>query len=283
MDNLTTVVLIVLFNKKPEDSTTLVSLLNSEINKIKLVIHNNGPEVVTLPERILKSFALKNISYELVNCISNKPLSVLYNEFIDSNLSCKTFVLLDDDSEITQSYAHSISNFNYDLETPRIVSKKDGVVYYPVSNGKVIKKDSTLDVIGTHSIGSGLIISHNLINQFKENKIKLFDENYALYGVDVSLFRRMWLLSDKGINFNVKTSSSILHSLSRTEAKETDFRRLERIIDFAITLRHYPTFRAYLSFCKRLLIQFCTMRFKDLVTMISVFVQGKHPRCTKVK
>ncbi|WP_146005496.1 glycosyltransferase family 2 protein [Erwinia sp. B116] len=283
MDNPTTVLLIVLFNKKPEDSTTLLSLLNCEINNIKIVIHNNGPELVVLSENILKSFKQKQIQYELVNFVSNKPLSVLYNEFIDSNPSCKVFVLLDDDSEITQSYAESIKNFNHDLEVPRIVSKKDGVIYYPISNGKIITHDASLNVIGTHSIGSGLIISRNMISQFKSNKITLFDENYALYGVDVSLFRRMWLLTKKGINFKVKTSSSILHSLSRTEAKETDFRRLERVIDFAITVRHYPTFRSYLSFCKRLLIQLSKMRFKDSITMITVFLRGKHPRCSKVK
>lgn len=41
------------------------------------------------------------------------------------------------------------------------------------------------------SIGSGLVIYKSLVECFRKDNLKLFDERYALYGVDYSFFRRI--------------------------------------------------------------------------------------------
>ena len=87
--------LIVLYNKVIEESTTVKTLLESDIADAKIIIHNNGPAEVSLSSHILNAFNEKDINVELVNCIQNKPLNILYNQFLSSNPSYEKYVLLE--------------------------------------------------------------------------------------------------------------------------------------------------------------------------------------------
>ncbi|PRD16798.1 glycosyltransferase family 2 protein [Pantoea coffeiphila] len=271
-------IVVVLYNKEINESATIRTLVEKGLNNVYLTIHNNGPKNIAAPTEFLELLSLRCIVVNVENCIENKPLSNLYNDFIESHADFDKFILLDDDSEITQSFMDSIEKDDYDLEIPKIVSRVDNQVYYPISNGHVITDDCFLDVQGTSSIGSGLLFTKRLVNVFSKHNLKLFDENYALYGVDVSLFRRMWNLNRKGEVFKLKTSSSILHSLSRAEGQESAFRSNERLIDYAITARRYPTPRLYASFLKRGLKQLVGMRFREFFQMCGYFISGVHPR-----
>lgn len=172
---------------------------------------------------------------------------------------------------------------DYDLELPKIVSRVDQVIYYPLHYDCVVNHNGFIEVVGTHSIGSGLIFTKDLVLTFQKHNLKLFDEHYALYGVDVSLFRRMWRLVKQGEHFKLKSSCVLLHSLSRTEGPESKFRRTERLIDFAISVRRYPSLRSYASFIKKGGRQLIGFNFSDIKIMLVSYISGIHPRSKKWK
>ena len=272
------VILIVIYNKEVRDSSTFRTLILNGVHDLHIVIHNNGPEIIYLPPEIVSELELLNVTITLNNCIQNMPLACLYNEFIDFYADYDKFVLLDDDSTLTTSYMNSLYNNDYDIELPKIVSVVDGKTYYPISRDLVCINDDYLDPSTTISIGSGIIITRSFLEKFSKKGLKIFDEKYAFYGVDSSLFRRMWKLKREGQDFRIKSSSTIIHSLSRTEGPESIFRKNERLMDFAITMRHYPSFSGYLSLLKKGLKQLVTLKMKDFILMFRCFFSGIHPR-----
>ncbi|HHT5678566.1 TPA: glycosyltransferase family 2 protein [Raoultella planticola] len=270
---------VVLYDKKIVDSTTIKTLLSSGITDVTVVIHNNGPKEISLDSNILFEFTSKNINLKLSNSISNQPLSVIYNNFIEEFSYFDKFVIFDDDSEITPSFINAIYDCGYDVQLPLIISRGDGKIYYPMVNNKSVEGEGLFNPKDTHSIGSGLIIDKRVVDIFKSKDIQLFDEHYALYGVDISFFRRIRLISGDGEVFIFKTSSRLIHSLSRTEGEESIFRRKERLIDFAITVRRYPSLRGWLSYGKKIFLNLLSFRFNDIHTMFDALVHGNHPRC----
>lgn len=271
--------IVVVYNKKIADSITLNTLINYDFHSTNLVIHNNGPESISLDDEMAIAIGEKFKSVELINCLSNLPLSVLYNEFIRNNLGVEQFIILDDDSTITDEFVRAINANESDLELPRIVSRTDDLTYYPIEDKKIVTTDRELDPKTSFSIGSGLVIHRSLVEKFQKNNIDPFDENYALYGVDVSIFRRMYKLIEKGESFKIKTSSYLKHSLSRAEGKESPFRIKERLIDVAVTTRRYPTLRMHIHLLKKILIQLASFKFGNVSSMLSAYYTGMHPRC----
>jgi hypothetical protein len=273
---------VVVYNKSIEDSITLNTLVEYDFLNSKLVIHNNGPKNISLVGDVARRLNDKFKDVELINCLSNSPLSILYNEFINNNLDAKQFIILDDDSTITDEFVRAINANEADMELPRIISRTDHVTYYPIEAKKVVTVDRELDPRTSFSIGSGLVIHHSLVEKFHKHNVSLFDESYALYGVDVSIFRRIYQLMDKGERFKIKTSSHLKHSLSRAEGKESPFRIKERLIDVAITTRRYPTLRMHVHLLKRILINLVSFKLDNVSSTIKAYLSGMHPRCKSI-
>lgn len=271
--------LVVIFNKKITDSETISSLLKTDIEAIDLHIHNNGPTEIVIENEINFLFVKKKISVTLTNCLENKPLSILYNNFIEKNITADKIIILDDDSTITDSFILETNKDTYDLSLPKIFSRSDNNQYYPLRNNQLITEYGDLKFIdNTWSIGSGIIITKRILSVFNENNMKLFDENYALYGVDISFFRRLWILEHKGYIFQVSINSEINHSLSRTEIIQTLFRRKERLLDLAITARRYGTAKILFSFIKQISKSFFNNGIYVTFSVLKYFVIGTHPR-----
>ncbi|BES84184.1 hypothetical protein PEC302107_26300 [Pectobacterium araliae] len=275
------VILVVLYNKKVEDSTTIRTLCENNFNNTTLIIHNNGPHVIDFPICISRKIEEKFDSVIFINTVENKPLSFLYNDIIDKYDLAKRFIFFDDDSQVTDSFVRAIYADGYDIEMPKIISLSDNLVYYPQANGKVVQEDGELNPFNLFTIGSGLIIHRRLINKFEKHQIKLFDEHYALYGVDFSLFRNIYILYKKGEAFNLITSSFLYHSLSRTEGKDPPFRKMERLIDFALTVRWYPSLKLYFIFLIKCMRAIFFLRWNEVSVIISTYIRGDHPRCKK--
>lgn len=273
------VVLVVLYNKKISESTTIQTLMLNGLRNATLIIHNNGPESVVLTDEISVLSIKNNLVVKVENCISNKPLGYLYNDFISAHKEFEKFAIFDDDTEVTDIYMKVLLEENYDIELPKIIAKVDNDVYYPLSNSKVVREDCFLNVEGTYTIGSGLIFTRKFIEKFNSQGLSLFDENYALYGVDFSLFRRMQMLNKRGVFFKIRTSSELLHSLSRTESIESEFRRNERIIDNVLTAKLYPSFQGYSYLFKQVVKELMLLNFNNIKMICSTFYNGKHPRC----
>lgn len=130
-------IVVVVYNKKIEDSATLNTLVEHDFFNSKLVIHNNGPESITLKGKLAEKIEAKFKCVELINSLNNLPLSMLYNDFIRNNEEAGRFIILDDDSTITEAFVRAVNYNEDDMELPRIISRVDGVTYYPIEAKKL--------------------------------------------------------------------------------------------------------------------------------------------------
>ncbi|UAY97585.1 glycosyltransferase family 2 protein [Dickeya dadantii] len=272
-------ILVVLYNKGLESSTTLQTLIQHPFKSIKLTIHNNGPFRISEEDSFFLRLKTIYEQVELVNCLENQPLSQVYNRFIANNLQVERWVILDDDTTINESFWFTVEHTQADIECPRIISSINYKTYYPISKGEIVLSYQDLDSATTFSIGSGLIIRRRLWDIFERHDLSLFDENYALYGVDFSVFRRIHRLSAFGEKFVLRSSCYLEHGLSRLEKNESEFRIAENLIDLAISARRYPQLHLYYHLGRRLLKQFFLLRFKTVMVTMQAFFRGKHPRC----
>lgn len=242
-----TVVVVILYNKLPSESKTLESLGNSLYKRYKLIIVNNGPKHVDLADHLY----LKNKFDDVIinNYIWNKSLSKIYNEVIDKYyIDIDRFIILDDDSYLDINYfdyLESSYSLDLDLQIPRIKEISNNKYYYPMVDYKVfspIDKTYMPDIYDKfyHTIGSGLVIYKLMIEKFKEYKMDIFDENFYLYGVDVSLFNRIYFLRKNfNIKFKTQVVGEILHSLSDVSSDMNTWRYRERLCDQVLTHLFY--------------------------------------------
>lgn len=280
MKNQVTIV-VVLYGINIRDSNTINSLISELLERnhlnVDLIICNNGPEYLSDKNDFYSEYKnfFNSISFE--EYIENKPLSILYNDVIN-NYHSEKYVFLDYDSIITSSFLASIENIDYDLGLPQIKGYQDDVIYYPYNDGNITKNYGLLNPLNCYSIGSGIILNQKIISFIKDAYTTVFDENYALYGVDVSFFKRINKLYKNKKDIVVKCDSYILHSLSRVDEKDSFFRRKERALDYGITVRRYSSLRKSLGLCREIITKSFSMQFKILFYTLYGFILGYHPR-----
>lgn len=279
-----TIILVLLYDKAIDESETLISLKDNEYTNYDLVIYNNGPNLLG-DDPLFNDLKVKLNSINLYQDISNKPLSIVYNDFFSNNKAYDRFIIFDDDtiipggffSDIDSSLKHS----DIDLQLPLIKSKTTDEIFYPAANSKVIFSERSF---GNNeyilSIGSGLIIYSKLISLFNQYNLTLFDERFALYGVDFSLFRRIQRLKDRGEIINIQCKSFLWHSLSRTDSNDSLWRQNERLIDTVLSILFYtPLYKIIYSISKLLFINALKLNTNNIKTIINVLMIRKHPRC----
>lgn len=275
--------LVILYNKSFEESETLISIANFEKKIHQLVIVNNGPSELKEEDTFFEKLKDKHVNVNLNNYVENRPLSWIYNEFIE-NYDSDYYIFLDDDTQISknnESYIFSLVDI--DLELPKIIAISDKKQYYPIVNGLVFKKNGEINKFSNiFSIGSGLIISKNIKNIFKIHNENLFDERFALYGVDMSFFRKLNSFNKENINIKVNSEMLIDHSLSRTEGEISDWRLRERLYDEVITIKHYLDYKS-LRLIKCVVKQISRGNWKNLKLIFDTYYNGYHPRCKAQK
>lgn len=230
-NNLLTV-LVVVYNKKVCQSTTIASLveLAEFIPRIsKLLIWSNGPESNFLHceqenSEILACFP--NVEY--IETTENLSLSVIYNRFVSANES-DLYLILDDDSKIIEF--PDISQFAKQKRpivcVPRIFSNsindiKNKRIIYPREAGGLGRVSTTGGKL--MSISSGLLFNYELVKFFEEKNGYLFDERFSFYGVDSSFF-----LDTYRFGVYIHVSGALNHDLSiLSNAVNSEFRIYER-------------------------------------------------------
>jgi hypothetical protein len=275
------IILIVIYNKNFERSETIKSLLLCEFEG-SIIIFNNGPNILSEDNELLNLVRDKFISVKVIQDISNKPLSIIYNDFLCIK-SFERYFIFDDDTNINHDFFRNKKETCCDLSIPIIRSITTKKICYPVINNCVYKNEKKLnygdEVI---SIGSGLMISASLIEIFFNNSMKLFDERYALYGVDYSLFRRINSFNMNDAKINIDISECINHSLSSVDEKPSKKRELERLIDLVLTKMYYPKrygFQKKMSIMKTLFIRLFHFDFMGFYILTKVVISKCHPRC----
>ncbi|HBR2002746.1 glycosyltransferase family 2 protein [Klebsiella pneumoniae] len=280
-----TIIAVVLYNKQLDESKTLLQLLNIDYQNYDLVIVNNGPAEIKSNCDFMSLLKNKLANVDIGEYLENKPLSHIYN-LILKNKSYDRFIFLDDDSTLDNQFLIKLDAHykdNVDLQIPLIYEITDNNLYYPLikakptffEDGEIIS--ARQDIL---SIGSGLVIYKNLVDKFTKLNLELFDNRYALYGVDFSLFRRMKSMSQRE-DFKIQIVSYIQHSLSRNTNEVNPLRYKERLIDSSISIRFYSRnlFTSILRIIKLSLKEIMAFRLKNVVVIFSSYFSGKHPRC----
>ncbi|MEQ1274398.1 hypothetical protein ABLT60_09975 [Acinetobacter ursingii] len=276
---LTTLVIVVLYNKEVHDSKTIQSLNKLSNRNFDLVVVNNGPNRIDMDLNYIDSFQ---------EYLWNKPLSNIYNDIINNNQSYSRFVILDDDSIVPNNFLDEL-NANYvediDLQVPLIVNSLDNRIYYPKLNHKTINESQLGENISEysefHSIGSGLVVYHNLLKKFDNYGFKLFDENLVFYGVDITLFKRIINLKSKyKLSFKIFCISRFNHSLSEKEPKFSKWKKDEMLVAQTLLIKYYSrnNFKLFLSLFKILIKQTLTFNISNIYLVIKTFIIGKHSR-----
>ncbi|QWT39996.1 hypothetical protein [Dickeya dadantii] len=275
-------ILVVLFNKKLNESQTLSSLLQCQSSSdVSLKILNNGPQEIKAEGEVFQVLTSSFKDVMLESRLENAPLSKLYNEFIDSNLDSDYFIILDDDSHLDEDFIFNVYKTDADVIIPRVLSVDDGDFYYPTQNGVVVEHDGWVDLSSLMSISSGLTFSKKLVSTMLSYYPDVFDEHFSLYGIDTSFFLRLRKIvkSDSPILL-AKCVSIICHSLSRIQKENVSkFRVVERLYDFAITARHYPEYVSRLWLFKRIVKYSMLMQFEYAWILFRYYVKGRHPKC----
>ncbi|MFU8926839.1 glycosyl transferase, partial [Acinetobacter puyangensis] len=75
--------LVIVYGKQLVQSDTINSILAFEHTLDSLVIVNNGPKAISENDVIVDQLKLKHKNIVLKNCLENKPLSWIYNDFIN--------------------------------------------------------------------------------------------------------------------------------------------------------------------------------------------------------
>lgn len=275
----TIAMVVILYGKRFEESKTLQSLMRFSHQLDQLLIVNNGPESLDKHDPFFIALSKKHKHVEFENQIQNKPLSWIYNDFINF-IDADYYVLFDDDTEINFDYESSLFQMdNIDLELPKIISIIDKKQYYPKLNEQIISENSVIESRGElFSIGSGLIISNKIKNTFKKYNLELFDSRFALYGVDFSFFRRLNKLGRDG--FLISTQTFLNHSLSRAEGMIAKWRAKERLYDEVLTIKYYKSF-SFLRVLKAIFKYSLKLNVYYILKIFSIYFRGKHPRCEK--
>ncbi|MFB5079716.1 glycosyltransferase family 2 protein [Raoultella sp. C349492] len=280
------VICVILYGKGFQESLTLRNLGEMNFSDYHLVIINNGP----IPIKKDNLFFRLKENFTDVSCheyLDNKSLAVVYNTVINKFKGSDRFVFFDDDTDVSSSYFEDmLSHYDesIDLQLPQIVEVDKDIKHYPFLNNRLftggiptvfINKDTIL------SIGSGLVVYKKMINCFNENNMTLFDERYALYGVDYSFFRRIDSLKRLNYNFNIQVFTSLKHSLSKTESGFSEWRHREHLHDYAISCRFYSKslLHMLLGMLRCIFRELIKKRFSNIKLVLCTFVKGKHPRC----
>ncbi|NPD90770.1 glycosyltransferase [Xylanibacter muris] len=186
-------ILIVIYNKNPEESSTIVSLANTDdrfkTNMRCLVCDNSKNELDDTQKRKL-DYMLKGLEYQYAyNDGRNKPLSEIYNETIKKLRSEEYLIILDDDSvfdsELFGKCSLAISE-NKDIDlflpviynndtvvSPAVLRRFKGHYIKNIKTGRIKCKDIT-------AINSGMIIKA----EYLKERFEGYDERIKFYFTD---------------------------------------------------------------------------------------------------
>lgn len=221
--------LVVLYDKSIDESLTFLSIVRNGValpNDSELVIWNNGPSSIVIPEHYLRLLEQLGISVEFKETLENLPLSNIYNQVIENHCSDR-FVILDDDSELTREYLLSLANFSqYEFLVPVLTSGE-----IRISPNYLFGKNMRFT-----ALASGLCLSSKAVGILTQEFGAVFDERFIFYGADSTLCYRCHKLG-----LEMKVVPGFNHSLSfKSQREVSEFRKRELSISIGLQLRYYP-------------------------------------------
>ncbi|KUM44909.1 glycosyltransferase family 2 protein [Pseudomonas sp. EpS/L25] len=276
-----TLFLVVLYGLRSEESATLNSLRAQSPASLPadsaLLVWNNGPRSLEAGERqaLLAAPGWGRVLIE--EDLDNPPLSRVYNQAL--RLGAERLVIFDQDTVVDERYLQALTQ-RADLLVPLVLGA--GAVRYPHQYKAVVTEEGLLDPQATVTISSGLCLSQGLAQRIAARHGDVFDERFALYGVDVSFFLRVQALAREE-PVELLCAGMLDHSLSELEAETPAQRRFRDVEKFyvALLLRlHYKgaSRGKVLRYLGRQLLGNRLYLYGVLPRMLRTVFSGRHPR-----
>ncbi|WP_295466709.1 hypothetical protein [uncultured Pseudomonas sp.] len=276
-----TLFLVVLYGLRPVDAATLRSLLALPVASLPpdsaLLIWNNGPQTLGEAERqsLLAAPGWARVFIE--EDLGNPPLSRVYNQAL--RLGAERLVIFDQDTVVDGRYLAALGR-EAELLVPLVLGA--GAIRYPHQYKQVVTEEGPLEPQATVTISSGMCLSQGLAERIAARHGDVFDERFALYGVDVSFFLRVQALAREA-PVELLCAGILDHSLSELEAETPAQRRFRDIEKFyvALLLRlHYKgaSRTKVLRYLVRQLLGNRLYLYGVLPRMVQTIFRGRHPR-----
>lgn len=190
MNNIHFFILIVIYNKSPEDSSSIVSLSNTDDRfktNMRCLVCDNSKTEFTEPQKNKLNILLKGVEYQYVyNNGINKPLSKIYNETIKTLRDEEYLIILDDDSVFDSKL--------FEESSRAIKENKDIDLFLPViyNNGTAVSPAVLRGFKGHYikNIKTGRTSCKNItaINSGMIIKAKYLKEDYEGYNEDIKFY-----------------------------------------------------------------------------------------------
>lgn len=249
--------LVVLYNKRIKDSTTISSFLNKCRKyhpSIDLFIWDN----TTKSDIRTDESILCDINYHYHKAGSNTPLSVVYNTVLNKYRDFDLLFNFDQDSILDEDYFDALFNSYNPLE--------DCALYCPliyhndlcVSPGIMgrYKADYWLKPdVGLQSSKDKLVITSGIVLDIKKifNACLRYDENLILYGIDLKFSLDYAMCFPKICVFNYR----LAHDLSIFDQSESRSKKIFRLVNgFKAELYIYRTTKKDIVFYLYSIIRF---------------------------
>jgi len=219
------VAVIVIYNKKVEDSITCKNILNNSDNSLGMLVVDNSTSDFGNKAYCSK----KNIDY--ISMDGNKGLSKAYNAAVDACKEKDAIILFDDDTEVTEEYFEKLDDaltiyHDVDIFAP-IIYGQDGVIYSPNEYNFMRSKSPNQEVSQKkfNAIASCLAIRMRVFDNYRFNE-KLFVDQ-----VDQNFFYDQRKKNAKFQKIDVKILQNF-YQRGKNLTPEAGWRRLKlRIID----------------------------------------------------
>ena len=273
----TTVFAVIVYGKSIAGSSTMTSLVDKvrDVSSAQIVVWNNGPAAWSHDELARQLDYPANSQIDVFETTSNWPLSWIYNRLIQTYRAQK-WVILDDDTQVTDEFVRFVVHSDAYLSVP-VLRGKAGIES-PQLDGRFSPPPYAADA-KVLAAGTGLCISAAAADHVSARFGSVFDEHFALYGVDTSLLHR---LRSIGKCNEIALAPELEHSFSRLEKEgegPSEVRSRERGYELGLRLRHYFSFYALRRAFSALLFR-GTGRSKEKVRpIIYALLTGRHPRC----
>ena len=291
-------VLIVTYNCSLAESTTLQSLLQSDVSSlqsVRLTVWNNGP--ILYDEHEIQAFKQtmedRDIQTTLYNTTGNFSLSKIYNYWIIDTPATHYIILDHDDifetdfftklhvaAQASDVIVPILKELNIqEVTSPTLRAQRKSEDYFPTTEGFFTGEKIS-------ALTSGLCISKTFIDKFTQVYPTVFNENFALYRIDVCFFNDLTAYLNTYGDIRIAICNTVYHSQSeytQESAALVRFRALEHIYSGCLIRLHSrkKSIRSALGFL--LLKSLKTIGSpSEFLLALRCVITKKHPKITAV-
>jgi hypothetical protein len=253
----------------------------------ELIIFHNGVESSEIDKNFIYNLELKIKKVSVRHFFDVRPLSWIYNGVLNEYYHGDRFIFFSDDCVLEGNYFANLNTYYsdvVDLQIPNIRDGKSKQIIYPLLNKVVNKIPDGIKIDSQYALLSmnlGLVIYRSLIEKFADCNMEVFDNRFALYGVDYNFFNRIEILKKENYEVCVQVINTIEFSVPEIAKQDGRSLEVERLYDLVLSGKYYSKnkFVLYLRLLRISFQQLIKFKFDNVELIFKIFATGKHPRC----